>query len=48
MKNVILIGAHGQTSRVIIPRLLAQMDVSLTLEITQPGTGGDRPQAYER
>ncbi len=31
MKNVILIGAHGSTSKEIIPRLLEQEDVKLTL-----------------
>ncbi|MFB8831191.1 SDR family oxidoreductase [Azotobacter sp. CWF10] len=31
MKNVILIGAHGSTSKEIIPRLLEQDDVKLTL-----------------
>lgn len=31
MKNVILIGANGSTSREIIPRLLEQDDVKLTL-----------------
>lgn len=31
MKNVILIGANGRTSRAIIPRLLKQSDVRLTL-----------------
>ncbi|MGE4338124.1 MAG: SDR family oxidoreductase [Pigmentiphaga sp.] len=31
MKNVILIGANGRTSKEIIPRLLAQNDVKLTL-----------------
>jgi len=31
MKNVIIIGANGQTSAEIIPRLLAQDDVKLTL-----------------
>ncbi|WP_372380919.1 NAD(P)H-binding protein [Xanthomonas sp. NCPPB 1754] len=31
MKNVILIGANGSTSREIIPRLLKQDDVKLTL-----------------
>ncbi len=31
MKNVILIGANGHTSKEIIPRLLAQKDVKLTL-----------------
>ena len=31
MKNVILIGANGNTSKEIIPRLLAQDDVKLTL-----------------
>ncbi|WP_237561398.1 SDR family oxidoreductase [Frateuria defendens] len=31
MKNVILIGANGRTSREIIPRLLEQDDVRLTL-----------------
>ncbi|MFZ4286319.1 NAD(P)H-binding protein [Variovorax sp. HJSM1_2] len=31
MKNVILIGANGATSRQIIPRLLVQADVRLTL-----------------
>ncbi len=31
MKNIILIGANGRTSAEIIPRLLAQEDVRLTL-----------------
>ena len=31
MKNVLLIGAHGSTSKEIIPRLLEQEDVKLTL-----------------
>ena len=31
MKNVLLIGANGDTSREIIPRLLEQQDVKLTL-----------------
>lgn len=31
MKNVILIGANGSTSKEIIPRLLEQDDVKLTL-----------------
>ncbi|NIF30434.1 NAD(P)H-binding protein [Pantoea sp. Tr-811] len=31
MKNVILIGANGHTAQEIIPRLLAQKDVKLTL-----------------
>ena len=31
MKNVVLLGANGHTSREIIPRLLEQDDVRLTL-----------------
>lgn len=31
MKNVLLIGAHGDTSKEIVPRLLEQDDVKLTL-----------------
>lgn len=37
MKNVILIGANGHTSREIIPRLLEQKDVRLTLFMRRPG-----------
>ena len=37
MKNVILIGANGRTSAEIIPRLLAEDDVRLTLFLRQAG-----------
>lgn len=37
MKNVILIGANGRTSGEIIPRLLEQDDVMLTLFLRRAG-----------
>lgn len=37
MKNVLLIGANGRTSAAIIPRLLEQPDVRLTLFLRRAG-----------